>query len=513
MLDNNENNMGIKDSLNDLVKRESKKIIIYLCKQCSSSILISNLFYDINQKKLYLECECQCRRIKYLPINDYYNEFKYEEYKQSNDIIKVNNIKCFQHEGDKFEFYCMDCEKDLCNNCIEEIHPNHTFIYFNINIRKQLIEKIKKSIDIEDNNENSHNTQKDINNTDNFNENKNKSLNQENFTIKEMDMQSKKSLIKLLKKLIEFYSFYPCYNIDKSITNISKFCSNINKFIVKSRPYKVLDIIKDRKIRFTWEFNRIPEDENIISIHLIEQGLRKIINLTKFNLNKLEILSLKNNNITDISPLKSIKFPNLKKLCLEENKITDDNYKVFEQLDAPNLEFINLFKNQFKSSGIFTTLRRFKKLIKFFIGNNKIDAFDNKIYDCSQIEEIGLSVGMFSEKTIEKISNFKFDYLKILYLNSNNIHSLSFIKGLNCENLEEIWFMNNYIETFYELERFKNLKIINMKKNKIKDISKLEEFVNKLPSLEKIVLSENKIDKERNKKILSKIQVKIKKDI
>ena len=328
-----------------------------------------------------------------------------------------------------------------------------------------------------------------------------------------MDMQSKKSLIKLLKKLIEFYSFYPCYNIDKSITNISKFCSNINKFIVKSRPYKVLDIIKDRKIRFTWEFNRIPEDENIISIHLIEQGLRKIINLTKFNLNKLEILSLKNNNITDISPLKSIKFPNLKKLCLEENKITDDNYKVFEQLDAPNLELINLFKNQFKSSGIFTTLRRFKKLIKFFIGNNKIDAFDNKIYDCSQIEEIGLSVGMFSEKTIEKISNFKFDYLKILYLNSNNIHSLSFIKGLNCENLEEIWFMNNYIETFYELERFKNLKIINMKKNKIKDISKLEEFVNKLPSLEKIVLSENKIDKERNKKILSKIQVKIKIDI
>ena len=241
---------------------------------------------------------------------------------------------------------------------------------------------------------------------------------------------------------------------------------------------------------------------------MIEQGLRKIINLTKFNLNKLEILSLKNNNITDIIPLKSISFPNLKKLCLEENKITDDNYKVFEQLDAPNLKFINLFKNQFKSSGIFTTLRRFKKLKKFFIGNNKIDTFDDKIYDCSQIKEIGLSVGMFSEKTIEKISNFKFDYLKILYLNSNNIHSLSFIKGLNCENLEEIWFMNNYIETFYELERFKNLKIINMKNNKIKDISKLEEFVNKLPSLEKIVLSENKIDKERNKKILSKIQKK-----
>ena len=449
-----------------------------------------------------------------MTIKDYYKEFEYEEYKQSDGIIKVNNLKCFEHKGDKkFEFFCIDCEKDLCINCIEEIHPNHTFIYFNINIRNQLIEKIKKSIDIGDNNDNSHNTQKDINNNDNFNENNNIILNKDNFTIKEMDLPSKKALIKLLDKLKTFYSIYPCYNIDRSIINISKFCSNINKNIVKSGPFKVLDVITDRKIRFPWEFNRVPEDENIISIHLIEQGLRKIKNLTKYNLNKLEILSLKNNNITDISPLKDINFPNLNIMCLEENKITDNNYKVFEQLDAPNLLFINLFKNQFKTSGIFTTLKRFKKLTKFFIGNNKIDTFDDQIYDCSQITEIGLSVGIISEKTIEKLSNFKFDNLKILYLNSNNIESLAFINDLNCVNLEEIWFMNNYIETFDELERFKNLKIINMKKNKIRDISKLEEFVNKLPKLEKIVLSENRIDKRRYGKILSKIQKKIKLDI
>lgn len=52
-----------------------------------------------------------------------------------------------------------------------------------------------------------------------------------------------------------------------------------------------------------------------------------------------------------------------------------------------------------------------------------------------------------------------------------------------------------------------------MKKNKIRDISKLEEFVNKLQKLEKIVLSENRIDKRRYGKILSKIQKKIKLDI
>jgi len=321
-----------------------------------------------------------------LTIKDYYKEFEYEEYKQSGDIIKINNIKCFQHMEDKFDFYCINYEKDLCKNCIEE-HSNHNIIAFNIYIRNQLIEKIKKSIDIDDNNENSHNIQKYINNNGNFNENNNIILNQDNLTIKEMDLQSRKALIKLLDKLKTFYSFYPCYNIDRSIISISKFCSNINKYIIKSGPFKVLDVITDRKIRFPWEFNRVPEDENIISIHLIEQGLRKIKNLTKYNLNKLEILSLKNNNITDISPLKDINFPNLNIMCLEENKITDNNYKV----------------------GIFTTLKRFKKLTKFFIGNNKIDTFDDQIYDCSQITEIGLPVGILSEKTIEKLSNFKFD--------------------------------------------------------------------------------------------------------
>ena len=231
MLEDFENNFDIKELiLNDLA-HSNKIITIYLCKQCSSSILINNLFYDINKKILYLECECQCRRIKYLPINSYYKEFEYEEYKKSFDIIKINNIKCFQHKENKFDYYCINCEKDLCKNCIVE-HSNHCTIVLNyIYRRNQLIEKIKKSIDIEDNNENSHNIQKDINN---------KSLNQENFTIKEIDIQSKKSLIKLLDNLIKFYSLYPCYNIDKSITNISKFCTNINEYIVKSEDYKVL---------------------------------------------------------------------------------------------------------------------------------------------------------------------------------------------------------------------------------------------------------------------------------
>ena len=61
--------------------------------------------------------------------------------------------------------------------------------------------------------------------------------------------------------------------------------------------------------------------------------------------------------------------------------------------------------------------------------------------------------------------------------------------------------MNNYIETFSQLTKFNNLKIINLKKNKIKDISRLDTFVKELPKLRKIIISNNKIDLRNTKNI------------
>jgi Leucine-rich repeat (LRR) protein len=68
--------------------------------------------------------------------------------------------------------------------------------------------------------------------------------------------------------------------------------------------------------------------------------------------------------------------------------------------------------------------------------------------------------------------------------------------------------MNNYIEDFRQLVKFKNLKIINLKDNKIKDISKLDEFVKEFTELKRIIISKNKIDTkdEKNIKIIENIR-------
>ena len=77
--------------------------------------------------------------------------------------------------------------------------------------------------------------------------------------------------------------------------------------------------------------------------------------------------------------------------------------------------------------------------------------------------------------------------------------------------------MSNYIEDFMPLIKYKKtMKIINLKKNKISDISNIESFIDNFEKLEKITLSENLIDfnLKENRNIINNINSKkIKLDI
>ena len=246
---------------------------------------------------------------------------------------------------------------------------------------------------------------------------------------------------------------------------------------------------------------------------MIEKGIKNLDSLKDYyDFSKLEIIRIQKDNINDLSVLTYFRnLYNLKILDLEENKLTEDNSKVFAELDAPNLEFLDLFGNYFTTFDTFKYLNRFPKLTKFFFGNNLINDHNwDEEYDCSTIKEIGLSIGVFSEESIKRLSKFKLNNLQILYLSGNNIHSLNFLKDIKCEKLEEIWLMNNYIEDFGQLVKLKNLKIINLKNNKIKDISKLDEFVKEFKELKKLIISKNKIDTkdEKNIQIIENIRNK-----
>lgn len=492
-----EYNKNLKKGLDKFYKSESKNII-YLCKNCSSSILINKINYDINRFKIFMECHCLCLRRKNITIKDYIDNFEEEENidEINNDQITiVNSLKCYLHKTE-FSYFCIDCEMDLCLNCIGEIHPNHTLITFDYAHIENRIKEIKDLIDL--NNKVDKNTIKE-------------KIKKSDFKIKEIDNHSKKELVNLFEKLGVFYSYYPCNNILKSIENIYNFCLNIKDFITESNPDDPIDLAKEKKIRFPRDLKNISENDKITSIIMIDKGIANLNGLKSYyDLSKLEIIRIQKDNIMDLSVLLNFdNLDNLKILDFEENKLTEENSEVFSTLKAPNLEFLDLFGNNFTTFATLKYLNRFKKLTKFFFGNNLInDKNCEEEYDCSNINEMGLSIGVFSEESIKRLSKFKLDNLSILYLNGNNIRSLEFLKDVRCDKLEEIWLMNNYIEDFSQLVKFKNLKIINLKDNKIKDISKLDEFVKEFTELKRIIISKNKIDTkdEKNIKIIENIR-------
>ena len=264
-------------------------------------------------------------------------------------------------------------------------------------------------------------------------------------------------------------------------------------------------------------FQNINNVHSIIEINIKRNNFNDISELCKLDLINLEKLILPQNSISDIKPLINAKFKNIKVIYLNLNKIGDDNIPHLFKLKFEKLEEFNLYYNNFTDHSIFEfktgeNENNLPNLKVLFLGNNKIDwnlkkDKINNNYHFNNLKTIGISCGLFDEKSISYITNFNFYNLEILFLSRNNIHSLSFIKNLELPNIKEFYINNLYIKEFYPLVKYKTLEKIYLRENLIKNIDNLESFIKELPKLIEIDLERNDIDmnEEKNNKILDSI--------
>ena len=251
--------------------------------------------------------------------------------------------------------------------------------------------------------------------------------------------------------------------------------------------------------------------KEIKSIDSFKDNFYDISILSNTELTNLELLSLPNNNIVNIDPLKSIKAPNLKRLNLSTNFIPDKYIYVLKDMNFPKVNFINLARNYFHDYNIFACFEKKYELETLFLGTNKFEKSDinnNTIikYELPNIKKIGLTRGVFSDITIKLISNFNFVNLLELYLSGNNLSSLDFVENLNCKNLIIFWAFSNNFAEFSPLVKFSNLEQINLSNNIINDISLLFDFINKMKHLSLFDLTNNKIEKNgKYSEIINKI--------
>lgn len=448
------------DNVKSGKNKKSFENSFYLCSKCQIIPLID--FIDCETIKI--KCYCNKERESIIGMDCFFKKYEKKLRKEKNKIDFINRyIKCKEHNK-KFKYHCEDCNKDLCKNCLllTKMHKKHNitifdFLIFYFNIRKKTI--LNKIYD-----------------------NKDKKLLNPKF----------KDLYKIFKIIDSNFSKFHTYNIFRTVENLYNYLLfNLDK--VDSNKTQMKEI----KIRQIKEINNISNLHLITSIIISKQNISNLENICKADLVNLDILELPNNDINDLTPLKCAKFLNLKHLNLSNNKIDNKNISHFSDFRFKNLSHINLSLNLITDFKFFETMTNFPNLNHLLIRSNKFiikDTDFNYKYDLSSLERLVISDGVMSDDSIEILSKMKLYNLKILHLNNNKLSSLSSIKEIESEKLEEIYINNNELETFEELVKFTTLTKVEIRNNKINNLNNLEDFINKLPKLKKINLKGNRIN-------------------
>ena len=492
------------NNLNALIENSPKftlpETFIYVspfytqCESCEKFYKIK--FYDFNN----LSIKCNCKIIKAI----------------SPDIIlskycSINKIK-------KYGIYCIECRKDLNfenwtdKNLKQNIEVTTHATHHLINL---LLDPIKLTSKY--NIANFYHIKKDIELIE-------KSL----YNIDNNSSKNHKILKNILKNMIANYKNFPNFNLCRSIKNASAFLSNQIKKAPEFLSKKDLD--KELKIVYSFEsLLKIIESAETDLIYLIEidGNLTKENNINlkimeNKNLKNLKIFSIKNiKNLNNIAVLISCLFPNLSKLVLEKIELNNDFIKIIRSLKLPKIKCISLYDIKITSPDIFEAIGKFKTLEKFYIGGNTFDfsKLSSKIEKYTfppNLIELGIS-NIFTEETIDFVKNYlNLEDLKFLYISYNGLKSLKIFENIDFIQLEEFWAMGDpnkgYLEDIREIKHLKNrngtLKVINLKKNKIKNIEELVDIMPSFKNLEFLDISDNGIPKDKFKSVLGKIKEK-----
>ena len=461
---------------------------------------------------------CGCELTQNISIIEFENEYNKKYHNENRDIkneIGSLTLTCKYHQQEKikkFFYYCIDCGFDLCGKCIKNDSPTYSnTIIMNTQHENHTKIKLDEICSKFENIENLKKKSKEIIiiMKKNYDDNNKRKLN---------------LIFDLIDKVITVYQTYQCYNLYRCIESGLKFLEKFCEDNFEIDSHKELDnsilitIEKDLNDNIRNISTKIKKIEIKYSTN-IDFDIKYLKYLKDINFPILKELILVGNKIKDISPLltEKCKFVNLEKLDLAYNQIDDKSIIQLLNKNLPELNHLNIYKNNLTNLEIFEIVRKFKKLKLFYVGENKF--IIDKIKDFhplpETLEEFGFT-GNINGVTNYMMVRLGIKNLKILYISRNKLTNLNCMKKIEFENLEEFWAISNGITDIKEIMKINkkgNLLKINLKQNKINNFSELIDIIKYFPKLQQIGLVDNYIKEEEAEDIQKIIKEKYNMDL
>ena len=443
----------------------------FLCKEChaiplieikSNSVLIKCQHIKEDRNDRRIEEDNLIQNIRFKDLRSYLFE-KSERY--------IDNMKC-KHHNKKYDYCYYDTNekrhKNFCLSCPE----------FNN-------EDIKNKFRF------------DIINSD-FNSKINRIIKVFNLDVKEMEISFDKNDENILLKqfiatILNNYIEYPNYNQYKNIENLNNFAEsniiiktsndNINKTIIINSSRELENKVGNKDQLKCIEYIKIYQSD-FSEMKLLVENYSFLIKLTR--------LELKQNNIKSLENLIKCEFPNLEILSLQTNLIDNTNIKFFRDFKDkfPKLKDLNLDGNNLTDYEFFESIQTLNNLTKlnvsrncFRLPNNNTN-YTHKI-KLQNINEMILSNGVFNDNSINKILvNFEIEAIEIIDLSSNNLKSLRFMGNVKWPLLNKIILNNNDLDNIEILDKFENLKNIELINNLFYDTNQFKTIQNNISNLQ-----------------------------
>ena len=511
------------ESISEPETEENK--ILYICTKCQLPMEI--IIIDEKNNKIHFNCINNNEHNEKKSIKEYI-EFIDKNSKNKNCNITKNDKCCSNYGYNKFEYFCVDCKKHICKNCLEKReHINHIKNnILEVKPRKEEISIIKDIIKFYEAEE--QKSQKNLDfliqikeeNSKNELQKNGKIIEDEKIKIVKENIEKLMNIKTLLELIFQAYdkdknNYYYAKNILTILESTRNKNINVSQDIIQRIEKKYNHIIKiNQRNKKIDELNSLIEIKMKENNEIIKENELKINNYeNKIKADEIEINKLNNNikNLKNENEKAKNKYANhLSKIMGEKDMLKcqlNKNDKIIKEKDykikkmKKEIEIkknaINDLENENKQGKEMLNSIENKKF-KLELDNNKMK---------QKIEE--------NEKKIKELINIKKQYdnknkelldIKKQYDNKNK-EFLDIKEQYDNKNKEFIDIKEQYdnknkefidIKEQYEIIENKNKELINIIEQYYNKNKELNDKINELNNIKEKI--ENK-----NKKLIDKI--------